>query len=253
MSKDTINEKDKSDKIQDNNPKSNLSFWQRYEAPILLTTVGGAIDTIAFVGLLGFFTNHVTGNLVMAGGGFVKEGEGLWIKLGALPVFLIAVVISKRFIAKSNHSDHILSNLLFAEVVCLTAFLIAAVLFGPFQEAGAIDLAITGFLGLIAFAIRNTAGKTVMSKVRPTLLMTGNTTQLGIDLSDYIFDRTSCNMDSLKHSATVVTSFTLGALVGTLLYIQVGLWAIAPFILPVLYLAFAVRDESYRQRQLINL
>ncbi|MGP4119840.1 DUF1275 family protein, partial [Psychrobacter aquimaris] len=38
------------------------SFWQRYQTPVLLTVVGGAIDTIGFITLFGFFTAHVTGN-----------------------------------------------------------------------------------------------------------------------------------------------------------------------------------------------
>lgn len=235
---------DLSEHLQDNDPSSNLTFWQRYEIPVLLTTVGGAIDTIGFIGLLGFFTNHVTGNLVMAGAGLVKGGDGLWVKLGALPVFLITVMITKRIINITNTNKPILSNLLFAEAIFLMAFLASAVYFGPFEQAGTLEVAFTGFLGLIAFTIRNTAGKTTMGKMKPTLLMTGNTTQLGIDLSDYVFDRNNCNMDSLKNSFALVSSFTIGALVGAVLFIYVGLWAIAPFILPVLYAAIKMRDKQ---------
>ena len=43
------------------------SFWQRYQAPILLTIVGGAIDTTGFITLFGFFTAHVTGNTTQLG------------------------------------------------------------------------------------------------------------------------------------------------------------------------------------------
>lgn len=235
---------DLSEHLQDNDPSSNLTFWQRYETPVLLTTVGGAIDTIGFIGLLGFFTNHVTGNLVMAGAGLVKGGDGLWVKLGALPVFLITVMITKRIINITSTNKPILSNLLFAEAIFLMAFLASAVYFGPFEQAGTLEVAFTGFLGLIAFTIRNTAGKTTMGKMKPTLLMTGNTTQLGIDLSDYVFDRNNCNMDSLKNSFALVSSFTIGALVGAILFIYVGLWAIAPFILPVLYAAIKMRDKQ---------
>lgn len=235
---------DLSEHLQDNDPSSNLTFWQRYEIPVLLTTVGGAIDTIGFIGLLGFFTNHVTGNLVMAGAGLVKGGDGLWVKLGALPVFLITVMITKRIINITSTNKPILSNLLFTEAIFLMAFLASAVYFGPFEQAGTLEVAFTGFLGLIAFTIRNTAGKTTMGKMKPTLLMTGNTTQLGIDLSDYVFDRNNCNMDSLKNSFALVSSFTIGALVGAILFIYVGLWAIAPFILPVLYAAIKMRDKQ---------
>ena len=77
------------------------SFWQRYQAPILLTIVGGAIDTIGFITLFGFFTAHVTGNLVLAGSGLVKGEDGLWIKLASVPLFIITVVITKIYIDKS--------------------------------------------------------------------------------------------------------------------------------------------------------
>lgn len=235
---------DLSEHVQDNNPSSNFTFWQRNQIPVMLTTVGGAIDTIGFIGLFGFFTNHVTGNLVMAGGGLVEGGNGLWIKLGALPVFLITVMITKRIINLTSANKPILSNLLFAEAAFLLAFLVSAIYFGPFEQAGTLEVAFTGFLGLIAFTIRNTAGKTTMGKMKPTLLMTGNTTQLGIDLSDYVFDRNNCNMDSLKNSFSLVSSFTIGALVGAVLFIYIGLWAIAPFILPVLYAAIKMRDKQ---------
>ncbi|WP_049236148.1 YoaK family protein [Moraxella canis] len=241
MSQNVENSKDESKKIE----KPSGGFWKRYEASILLTLVGGAIDTIGFIALLGFFTNHVTGNLVMAGAGIVKSGDDLWIKLGALPVFILTVVLTKRYIAVRPADKPILSELLFAEVLFLSAFMAAALILGPFEVRGAWEVGMTGFLGLMAFAIRNTAGKTIMGKVRPTLLMTGNTTQLGIDLSDYIFNRTQCNMESLKYSAAVVFTFAFGALIGTLLYLAIDFWSIGPFILPVLYLAFKARDKDY--------
>lgn len=235
---------DKNASAEGHTASENVTFWQRYEIPVMLTTVGGAIDTIGFIGLFGFFTNHVTGNLVMAGAGIVEGGAGLWVKLGALPVFLLTVIATKRVIVKRKANKPILSDLLFAEVAFLTAFLLAALYFGPFTQAGTIEVAFTGFLGLIAFAIRNTAGKTVMGKMNPTLLMTGNTTQLGIDISDYLFDRNNCNFKSLKHSFTIVASFTIGAFVGAVLYMVIGFWAIAPFIPPVLYAAIKMRNKQ---------
>lgn len=230
------------------NPEAHQGWWKRFESTILLTLVGGAINTIGFVALLGFFTNHVTGNLVMAGAGMVKDDKGLWIKLGALPVFIITVMITQRII-HLRQGQHILSQLLFAEVAFLTAFMISALVFGPFNTPGAWDVAITGFLGLMAFAIRNTANRTVMGKTRPTLLMTGNTTQFGMDLSDYVFNRTQCNMDSLKYSSTVVFSFVIGAFAGALLYLYIGFWSIAPFIIAILYLAFKTRNVQYLKQQ----
>ncbi len=234
---------------QSNNPNDSqsaqLSFWQRYQTPVLLTVVGGAIDTIGFITLFGFFTAHVTGNLVMAGSGLVKGEDGLWIKLAALPLFILTVMVTKIFIDKSNKQQLILSHLFLAEAVFLTAFMVAGLYFQPFVDAGDITVAITGGLGLIALAIRNTASKTVIKHMSPTVLMTGNTTQLGINLTDYLVNRSAKNANDLGHSSALVLSFLIGALVGALLYIKLSFWAVGVFVLPVLYLSFKARDKAF--------
>lgn len=234
---------------QSNNPNTSqstqLSFWQRYQTPVLLTVVGGAIDTIGFITLFGFFTAHVTGNLVMAGSGLVKGEDGLWIKLAALPLFILTVMVTKIFIDKSKKQQLILSHLFLAEAVFLTAFMVAGLYFQPFVDAGAITVALTGGLGLIALAIRNTASKTVIKHMSPTVLMTGNTTQLGINLTDYLVNRSAKNAKDLGHSSALVFSFLIGALVGALLYIKLNFWAVGLFVLPVLYLSFKARDKAF--------
>ena len=234
---------------QSNNPNDSqstqLSFWQRYQTPVLLTVVGGAIDTIGFITLFGFFTAHVTGNLVMAGSGLVKGEDGLWIKLAALPLFILTVMVTKVFIDKSKKQHLILSHLFLAEAVFLTAFMVAGLYFQPFIDAGDITVAITGGLGLIALAIRNTASKTVIKHMSPTVLMTGNTTQLGINLTDYLVNRSAKNANDLGHSSALVLSFLIGALVGALLYIKLSFWAVGLFVLPVLYLSFKARDKEF--------
>lgn len=225
--------------------QSSPSFWQRYRAPVLLTIVGGAIDTIGFIALFGFFTAHVTGNLVMAGSGLVKGENGLWIKLAALPLFVLTVMLTKTFIDKSKKRTLILSHLFFAEAFFLTAFMISGLYYHPFVEAGSITVALTGGLGLVALAIRNTASKTLIKHMSPTVLMTGNTTQLGINLTDYVNNRTPDNAKKLGHSSALVFSFLLGALLGALLYLKLSFWAVGWFVLPVLYLAVLARDEAF--------
>ena len=223
------------------------SFWQRYRAPVLLTVVGGAIDTIGFITLFGFFTAHVTGNLVLAGSGLVKGEDGLWIKLASVPLFILTVVVTKIYIDNSRQQRLILTHLLLVEAVFLTAFMVAGLSFQPFTDGNSITVAITGGLGLTALAIRNTASKTVIKHMSPTVLMTGNTTQLGINLSDYLANRTLDNAKKLAHSSALVSSFVIGALLGALLYVKLSYWAVGLFVLPVLYLAWLARDKSFLQ------
>ncbi|ODV41421.1 hypothetical protein AWV79_36415 [Cupriavidus sp. UYMMa02A] len=219
------------------------------QGAILLTIVGGAIDTIGFIALLGFFTAHVTGNLVLAGGAFVKGGAGLWIKLGAIPLFIVTVIISKMLIDRNpqNRQTHQTLGWLFAaEAFFLLSFMIAGLYFEPFKDPNGADLALTGGLGLIGLGIRNTASKTLIKYISPSTMMTGNTTQLGIDLSNYLRARTPANARDLLKSASIVIGFVIGAFMGASLYVAIGFWSVFPFIIPVVYMARAAFRNEFR-------
>lgn len=132
------------------------------------------------------FTAHVTGNLVLAGAALVKGGAGLWIKLAAIPLFIVTVVITKLLIDRSQTKHKTLSYLFLFEAIFLFAFMAAGLYFEPFKNADSITVAITGGLGLIALAIRNTSSKTLIKNISPSTMMTGNTTQLGIDIANLL-------------------------------------------------------------------
>lgn len=212
-------------------------FWEQCRVPVLLTVIAGAIDTIGFIALLGFFTAHVTGNLVLAGAALVKGGTGLWIKLGAIPLFIATVVITKIWIDNCRQSHVTLGWLFIAEAVFLTGFMFAGMYFDPFLDAGSVVLALTGGLGLMALAIRNTASKTLTKHISPSTMMTGNTTQFGIDLSNYFRNPSSENRKAIFKSGSIIFGFVAGAFFGALLYMRFGFLSVFPFTLAVLYLA----------------
>lgn len=213
------------------------SLWALYRAPVLLTVVGGAIDTIGFIALLGFFTAHVTGNLVLAGSAFVKGGAGLWIKLGAIPLFIVTVIATKMWIDRCAQSHVTLGWMFVTEALFLAAFMAAGLYFDPFKDPGGAELALTGGLGLMALAIRNTASKTLIKHVSPSTMMTGNTTQLGIDMSNWLRGPSREHALALLKSSSVVVGFVFGAFVGAVLYMNLGFWSVLPFVGAVLYLA----------------
>ena len=215
--------------------------------PILLAIVGGAIDTIGFIALLGFFTAHVTGNLVLAGAAWVKGGTGLWIKLGAIPLFILVVAITKYCIDRSSQKHMTLSYLFLAEALFLTGFMLSGLYFEPFEDANSITIAITGGLGLTALAIRNTSSKTLIKHISPSTMMTGNTTQFGIDLSDYLRNKTEENKQKLQHSLSIVIGFVTGAFLGAVLYVYLDFWSVAFFIAPVLYLSYLAAKQRFLQ------
>lgn len=224
---------------------SSAGFWKTCRDPILLTIVGGAIDTIGFIALFGFFTAHVTGNLVLAGAAWVKGGAGIWIKLAAVPLFIVTVAITKMMIDRSLHKHRILSALFLAEAIFLFAFMCAGLFFEPFKNQDGLDVAITGGLGLIALAIRNTSSKTLIKNISPSTMMTGNTTQLGIDFSNFIRERSQQNASALFRSFSIVISFVIGAFLGAFLYVKLDFWSVAFFILPVLYLSYLASQKQF--------
>ena len=222
-------------------------FWKTCRDPLLLTIVGGAIDTIGFIALFGFFTAHVTGNLVLAGAAWVKGGPGIWIKLGAIPLFILTVAITKYWIDRSAQKHTTLSYLFLGEAIFLIGFMLAGLYFEPFKDANNITVAITGGLGLIALAIRNTSSKTLIKHISPSTMMTGNTTQLGIDISNYFRDRSSSNMQKLQHSSSIVMGFVIGAFLGAFLYVYLDFWSVAFFVVPVLYLSYLAAKQRFIQ------
>lgn len=219
-------------------------FWATCRDPILLTIVGGAIDTIGFIALLGFFTAHVTGNLVLAGAAWVKGGPGIWIKLGTIPLFILTVAITKYWIDRSTKKHTTLSYLFLGEAIFLTGFMFAGLYFKPFTDANSVTLAITGGLGLIALAIRNTSSKTLIKHISPSTMMTGNTTQLGIDISNYLRNKTDDNKQKLQHSLSIVIGFVSGAFLGATLYVYLDFWSVAFFIIPMLYLSYLAAKQK---------
>lgn len=76
-------------------------------------------------------------------------------------------------------------------------------------------------------------------------MMTGNTTQLGIDLSNYLRNRSLDNRSKLEHSLSIVLGFVIGAFLGALLYVYLDFWSVAFFILPVLYLSFLASQDRF--------
>ncbi len=232
--------------IQTESPDS-IGFWKTCRDPVLLTVVGGAIDTIGFIALFGFFTAHVTGNLVLAGAAWVKGGAGIWIKLAAIPLFILTVAITKYWIDRSALKHTTLSYLFLGEAIFLTGFMFSGLYFEPFNDASSVTVALTGGLGLIALAIRNTSSKTLIKHISPSTMMTGNTTQLGIDISNYFRNRNQDNKRKLLHSLSIVIGFVIGAFLGAFLYVYFDFWSVAFFIIPVLYLSYLARNNRFVQ------
>lgn len=158
-------------------------------AGFLLSWVAGFVDTSAFIILFGIFTAHVTGNIALAGYSFVYADEESTIThLLMLPVFMVSVAATSILARYARRRQWpVFAILLTAEAIALGIFLLVGVSLSPALVLDVQDEYIfpIGMTGVVAMAIQNALmkeAKGVFKSYIPTTVMTGNTTQLTIDL-----------------------------------------------------------------------
>ena len=214
--------------------------------PILLTFNGGYVDTAGFLAFQGLFTAHVTGNFVTLGAALVLGTGGIVNKLIALPVFCLVVALVRMlgllFSARRWSELRLLLDLKFLLLLAGAALVIWL---GPFANGDAWPALVSGMTLVSAMAVQNAAQRLHLGSVPPTTLMTGNTTQLVIDLVD-MFRGVSdilANRTRLVRLAITVAVFALGCGAAALLFSTVSMWCFA--VPPVIALmATLLRAES---------
>ncbi len=149
-----------------------------------LAFVAGYIDVVGFIALFGLFTAHVTGNFVMIGVQLVANTHvGVLAKLLALPVFVIFVAMVKLIVQGfANTNRRPLRLLLILQTLLLLGFMIIGMIAQPIISADAPLAILSGMFGVAALAIQNAIGRLVLADLAPTTIMTGNTTQIVIDM-----------------------------------------------------------------------
>jgi uncharacterized membrane protein YoaK (UPF0700 family) len=195
----------------------------------LLAFVAGYVDTCGFVALFGLFTAHVTGNFVLIGAAIVEYHGGLIPKLMALPVFVIVVAIARTVtVLMEERRKNAAVPLLGSQILFLAGFLACGVVAAPMQNGDAPMVVLTGMLAVTAMAIQNTASRTVFTMHTPTTVMTGNVTQVVIDLVDLSLGRAAAEARlRIRKMVPAILTFTVGALLGALAYTFAGFWCLA--------------------------
>jgi uncharacterized membrane protein YoaK (UPF0700 family) len=197
----------------------------------------------------------VTGNIALAGYEFVQSDEESTIThLLMFPAFMVAVAgtsLLARYARKQGWP--VFAVLLTAEAIALTIFLIVGVTFSPalifnIQEEYILPIGITG---VIAMAIQNALmkeAKGVFKSYIPTTVMTGNTTQLTIDLVQVAISKFASEDDENAALAAaesvermgrvlpILLGFALGGLGATYFVLLSETWW--SLILPVIVISF---------------
>lgn len=208
----------------------------------LLAFTAGAVDTIGFVGLDGFFPAHITGNLVLLGAALTGDQQGAFIaKLLAVPVFMLAVAATTLLQARLGGPGPSVRRMFTVQAVLLGLFMAVAVAADPVEDGDAPLAVVASMVALIAMAIQCTIDKNALGKRSPTTVMTGNVTLLALNLVGASPAETEDSQEKatakLAKLWPAIAGFALGAVVGALGFEQFGFWAVLMPILTVLVAA----------------
>jgi uncharacterized membrane protein YoaK (UPF0700 family) len=197
--------------------------------PRILSINAGFMDTAAFLALKGLFTAHVTGNFVTLGAALVLGTSGALAKLLALPIFCV-VVLAVRLVSYflRARARPVMSTLLAAQLALTVIGAILTTYFGPFVNADGLAALVTGMTFVAAMAIQNAAHRVHFSSAPPSTIMTGNTTQLMMDIGDLIHglspEKARVTRDRLRQLTASVLAFASGCALGALLFASIGIW-----------------------------
>jgi len=206
--------------------------------PVLLSVNGGYVDTAGFLALHGLFTTHVTGNFVTLGAALVLGTGGAVAKLLALPMFCIVVIATRlASVALAARSPGTgvpaLRALLGIKVALLVLGAGLAIGLGPFRSGDGWAALLTGMTLVAAMAIQNAIHRIHMSAAPPTTIMTGNTTQIMIDLADLMrgvpADARNAIRSRLARMSGNAAAFAAGCAVAAFVYARQDVWC---FLIP---------------------
>jgi len=209
----------------------------------VLGFTAGYVDTVGFVALFGLFTAHVTGNFVLIGAELAQPGHGVLMKLLAFPAFVLAVAMTRLLtLSLSQRGKPLLRPVLLMQAVFLTGFMVVGLLALPVTDTAAPLALLAGVLGATGMGVQNAGSRLVLSQLAPTTVMTGNVTQLVIDLVDIL--RGTADAATRARAGKFfwpILAFGLGAIGGAFGYVYGAFWAL---LLPIALLLLQVINPS---------
>lgn len=197
-------------------------------AAVGLAFAAGYVDTVGFIALFGLFTAHVTGNFVLIGSELARPSHGVVMKFLAFPAF-IAAVAAARLIAlrEAARGRPIGRRLGWLQCLLLAAAIGAAWWGAPIVDAESAWAIAAGVLIACAMGVQNAASRLAWGHLSPTTVMTGNVTQLVIDLVDLARGADDPALrPRLQKFFWPVVGFGCGAIAGGYAFLAAGLWSL---------------------------
>jgi uncharacterized membrane protein YoaK (UPF0700 family) len=212
----------------------------------LLAFTSGFVDTLSFIALFGMFAAHVTGNFVLIATSLAEFRSGLWIKLLAIPIFIVSAALTRAYIIRRERRGHdAATHVMFGQAALLTVFMVVAVWHSPFQHHEDLGAFFTGLLAASAMAVQNTSARTFLSGLPPTTVMTGNMIQVIVDMVDIAHDHghLAAKHARLAKLGPMLLSFIAGTMLGAAGYLTMGFYSLIVPIAAVAVLALRVRPH----------
>ena len=215
---------------------------RRSRQSIALSFLAGYVDTLGFIALFGLFTAHVTGNFVLIGSELANPSHGVLIKLLAFPAFVCAVALTRMVVIWLERSGRApMFFLLLLQLAFLLGFMLAGYQVEPVADARAPLALLAGMLGAAGMGVQNASSRLVLQHLTPTTVMTGNVTQVIIDLVDILRGATT---DEIRQRCVKffwpIVAFGLGAIGGAFAYKHLLFLAL---LLPLAILLWLSIDE----------
>jgi len=207
--------------------------------PALLSFVAGYIDSYTFLALFGLFVANVTGSFITAGAELVTHDTGIAGKLLAILAFLVAAALTAGLIALARDQGRVvLPWMLALETVLLAVFTVMILTGPPVRGADDWHGIVAGLFAAMAMGTQSVVVRLLMRGTPQTNVMTGNTTQLGIECTELFlaWRRRARDLNDLTHERefvavrsrlaivlAIVSGFLLGAACGAMAFAKIGL------------------------------
>jgi uncharacterized membrane protein YoaK (UPF0700 family) len=202
--------------------------------PALLAFVAGYMDSCTFLAFNGLFVAHVTGSFVVVGSQLVTNNDGFLIKVLAIPAFFAAAVLTTVIVRRFGVGD----RRALMTALALEAALLAGLALVGVSASSTTAASIAGLFDLSAMGVQSALGRLLLAQYGSTNVMTTNTTQLAIDLTECLLPPLRDQRDSLGQAAAgsralargrlarlapIVFGFVAGTAAGGLAYTSIGL------------------------------
>lgn len=208
-----------------------------------LAFLAGYVDTLGFIALFGLFTAHVTGNFILIGASLADPTQAsILLKFLAFPAFILGVAAGRVLIARaSRRGGPALVLALLLQLVLLAGFMVCGLLASPIGATVTPYAMAAGLLGAASMGVHSAISRLLLAHLAPTSMMTGNVTQLVIDVVDMLagWGDQGTGARCVKFLWPLV-AFAIAAVVAAFAWHAVGFAALA---VPLLILAALIGME----------